>query len=124
MIIKRFEIAWLYVAFVQGNGGKRRPILVLSDYSGQLAFYAITHQFKNKSAKIQKQYCPILDWNKIAGLTMPSYIDTGKIFTIDEQNLTDLKVTGRLTRIDIINLKHFLVNYHHQKKIQDQKKDK
>ncbi|EEI71727.1 MAG: hypothetical protein DUD35_14000 [Lactobacillus sp.] len=82
MIINPFDVAWMYVAFVQGKGGKRRSILVLEDSNNDLSFYPITHQHKRKSPHIQKQYCPIVNWNQIKGLTEPSYIDIVKIFVI------------------------------------------
>ncbi|EHL98749.1 hypothetical protein HMPREF9103_01304 [Lentilactobacillus parafarraginis F0439] len=105
MTIDPFDVAWMYVGFVQGQGGKKRPILILKSQDNQLFFYAITSKFIQKSATIQKQSAPIMKWREVGGLTKPSVIDVGQIFSVDISATDTIEVTGHLTREDVINLK-------------------
>jgi PemK-like protein. len=104
------DVVTVYIAFSDGTGGKRRPVLVLKDESTKLLLYRITSKYKNKSKRIQHQYYPLLDW-QAAGCNKPSYIDIGDLASIDKSFLGEIKQLGRLSIRDIQGLKQFITQY-------------
>lgn len=101
------EIVTLYVAYTDGNGGKKRPVLVLQDVDERLTFYKITSKFNKKSNSIKKQYYQIIQW-KESGLRKQSYIDTGQILRIEKKSIGPITEIGELTNIDIQGLADFI----------------
>lgn len=74
-----FEV---YIAYVSwGDGGKRRPVLVLSKQESEVSVFRITTQYQNKSSAIQSKYLIINDWRQ-AGLDKLSYIDISKVIDL------------------------------------------
>lgn len=104
--MKRNEIVTVYVAFK--DGGKRRPILVVSDKKDRVEFFGITSQYENKSEKIKSVYFPITEW-KEAGLQKQSWIDVGTLKAIpkSKENITFKKV-GMLSVNDMKRLNRFI----------------
>ena len=91
--MKPYEI---YIAYISwGDGGKRRPVLVLREANAQVSILRITTQYENKSAAVQSKYLAINDW-KQAGLHMPSYVDTSKIVNLPAAILSNSPI-GRLS---------------------------
>ena len=87
--MKPYEI---YIAYISwGDGGKRRPVLVLREQNAQVSILRITTQYESKSAAVKSKYLAINDWQQ-AGLHMPSYIDTNKIINIPATILSDSPV--------------------------------
>ena len=87
--MKPFEF---YVAYVKwGDGGKRRPVLVLDKQEQDVSVFRITTQYQNKSAAIQKKYLVINDWQQ-SGLDKPSYIDTSKIIEVPISSVDALPI--------------------------------
>ena len=103
--MKPYEI---YIAYISwGVDGKRRPILFLEKNSGYIAVFRITSQYENKSDEIKGQYVEISDW-KQAGLSKPSYIDTGKKVEIQPSLISPQTPIGKLTENDKLRLLEFL----------------
>jgi len=98
--MKPFEI---YIAFVSwGTDGKRRPVLVLSEFENQASVFQITTQYQNKSAIIRSKYILINDWRQ-AGLDNPSYIDANRIIELPIATIDPNRI-GKLSERDIQNL--------------------
>lgn len=104
--IKSNDIVSIYVGFVEGKGGKVRPVLAIEHKNNLLTFYRLTTQYKNKSSYIKEQYYQIKDWQQ-SGLKKPSYVDVGKTITIDSSSLKDYKRIGQLSLRDANNLSEF-----------------
>ncbi|MGY2665423.1 type II toxin-antitoxin system PemK/MazF family toxin [Enterococcus faecium] len=85
--MKPNEIVTVYVAFTDKNGGKRRPILVVSDKEDRVEFFGITSQYEKKSDQIKRVYFPIAEWEK-AGLKKQSWIDVGSLKAIPKSQRT------------------------------------
>lgn len=97
----------IYTAYVEWpGGGKRRPVLILSNDEKIVRVFKITSQYAKKSPSVQKYYYCIKLWNK-AGLKKPSFIDT-----ISVENLLKSKVgfyrIGSLQLVDKKGLVNFL----------------
>ncbi len=60
--MKPNEIVTIYVAYAQGNGGKRRPVLIVGVYPKTFLLYRMTTKYIDKSRRIQAQYYPLKDW--------------------------------------------------------------
>ncbi|MBO0457062.1 type II toxin-antitoxin system PemK/MazF family toxin [Enterococcus hulanensis] len=106
--MKSNEIVTVYVAFANGQGGKRRPILVVEDKEERVAFFSITTKYEKKSEAIKNLYYPIRDW-KEAGLHKQSWIDVGTLRGISRirKDITFKKV-GKLTTTDKKMLNDFI----------------
>jgi len=77
------EIAIVYLAFTQSSGGKRRPVIVIDDFSKDLLCYPVTTKYAEKSTRIRKNYLEIVDW-QAANLNKPSWIDVGTMYRLDK----------------------------------------
>ena len=98
----------LHIAYVSwGSDGKHRPVLVLSANQDEVAVFAVTSQYYNKSAAIKAQYIAIDDW-KEAGLTKPSYIDIGRIIDLPITAVLPTPI-GKLSENDLHKLLNALV---------------
>jgi len=65
-----FEIFIAYVSW--GNGGKKRPVLVLQTTEDNISVYTITTQYASKSEAVRAKFFKINDW-KLSGLDKQSY---------------------------------------------------
>lgn len=100
--MKPNEIVTVYVAFTDKNGGKRRPILVVSDKEDRVEFFGITSQYEKKSDQIKRVYFPIAEWEK-AGLKKQSL----KAIPKSRENISFKKV-GMLSASDTKKLNRFI----------------
>jgi len=107
------DIVGIHVAYADGTGGKRRPVLIVDTRKESLRFLRLTSQYENKSSKIRKQYYPIKHW-KEAGLKKPSWIDVGSVLTVNRTHLDSITKIGALDTDDIDGLAQFIkkMDYH------------
>ncbi|GHU56496.1 hypothetical protein FACS1894132_13980 [Clostridia bacterium] len=90
----------IWIAYVAWNdGGKLRPILIISENNDFVYAFSITTKYDNKSDIIKSQYFLINDW-KISGLNEKSYIDTGDILDLQKSDIKSKKPIGELTNSD------------------------
>jgi hypothetical protein len=95
------------IAFVSWEGGgKRRPVLLLSQNDGCAEAFRITSQYANKSKAVKAQYFELLDWRH-EGLQKPSYVDTINRIEIPDAFIA-MPPVGRLTDNDKQRLIEFL----------------
>jgi hypothetical protein len=100
----------LYIAYVAWeNGGKRRPVLVLSEDGDIISVYPVTSQYGRKSESIQAQYFVINDWRQ-AGLDKQSYADTADIVELARTAIVAQSPIGKLSEADEARLLEFLAN--------------
>jgi hypothetical protein len=98
----------LFIAYVSWeNGGKNRPVLLLSVIGDVAEAFPVTTQYEGKSANIRARYFKINDW-KQAGLSKQSYVDTGAVAQIPLAELLRKAPIGRLTVADENRLLIFL----------------
>lgn len=97
-----------YVAYLNGNGGKNRPVLLLTSSQGKNYVFRLTSKFTNKSPQIKKKYFEIENW-KESGLRKKSWIDTGSIIALNQEQYV-LKPIGYLTENDFSRLEKFVEN--------------
>ena len=96
----------VYIAHVSwGDGGKRRPVLVLGCNANSVIAFNITTQYENKSDSIRSKYFPITEWRQ-AGLNNESYIDTNNTITLPLSAVEHQ--LGVLSDSDSKNLREFL----------------
>ena len=101
--MKVFEI---YIAYVTwGDGGKRRPVLILEENPSSVTAFSITTHYEDKSETIRAKYFIINDW-KQAGLDRQSYIDTNRTLTLPPTAIDS--PIGRLTLADEMRLIEFI----------------
>lgn len=108
--INQSEIVGVHVSYVNSNGGKRRPVLVLQDASDYLTFFRLTTKFDNKSSRIQRQYYRIREWEQ-AGLKQISYIDIGTVMMMKKIATNKILPIGHLSVYDIQELNKFIQQY-------------
>lgn len=108
--IKPQDIISVYISFIVGHGGKRRPILVLSVHGEELYFYQLTSQYENKSKMIQDQYYPLKNWREV-GLNKKTYVDIGLIRSANRFDLDKITRIGYLTVADQNGLADFIVQF-------------
>jgi len=99
-----FDVCIAYVSWE--GGGKRRPVLLLSNDEDYAEAFRITSQYANKSDTVTSQYLEILDWQQ-AGLAKLSYIDTIESIEVPIA-LISLPPIGKLTDNDKLRLLEFL----------------
>lgn len=99
MTIGNNDIVSLYVGYVEGRGGKSRPVLVVNSNKTDLEVYRITTKYQTKSKYIKEQYYKIKDW-KQSGLYKPSWVDVGELKYIDADE-ADIKKIGTMTAGDL-----------------------
>ncbi|BDR57687.1 hypothetical protein [Xylocopilactobacillus apicola] len=103
--MKTNEIVTIYVAFVEINGGKKRPVLIREINDVYFTAFKITSKYLNKSNKIKSQYYPIKNW-QTAGLKQKSWVDIGHLFQFPKTGLT-FKRIGKLSDFDQIGIDLF-----------------
>jgi len=98
----------IYIAYISwGTDGKRRPILFLEKNDGYVVAFRITSQYENKSEEIKRKHFKISDRQQ-AGLSKPSYIDTGKKVEFPSALISPQTPIGKLTENDKLRLLEFL----------------
>lgn len=101
------SVAFTFVEYVDGSGGKRRPVVVMSLDGDDIAFYKITSQYENKSDLIRSKYYKIRDW-AYANLNRESWVDVNHLIEIGKNSL-QFTVVGRLSGRDIKGLRDFIM---------------
>lgn len=104
--LSEHTVAFAYVEFHDGSGGKKRPVIIISLDGEKVTFYRITSQYFNKSEYIRSKYYQIRDWVE-AGLTKPSWVDTITPLTVSQDSCY-FKILGHFTKRDIIGLERFI----------------
>ena len=98
----------IYIAFISwGSGGKRRPVLVISQADAFVSVFRITTQYENKSEAVRTHYFPISEWSE-AGLEKQSYVDTGEILELPVATISERQPIGYLSAQDKEGLLEFL----------------
>ena len=98
----------IYIAYVSwGDGGKRRPVLILEKRDDSITVFNITTQYKEKSKEIRFKYYKINEWQQ-AGLDKESYIDTNKTVTLPLSSVDLANPIGTLTEPDVQGFIEFL----------------
>ncbi|MDF7638019.1 hypothetical protein PT285_01015 [Lactobacillus sp. ESL0791] len=103
--MKTNDVITLYVGYIEGKGGKRRPVIVRKISNQGLMAFKVTTKYANKSEYIKQQYYSVHDWAE-AGLKQQSWIDIGNIYEFKNKNL-QVKKIGHLTAKDQIGLARF-----------------
>ncbi|MCL1843907.1 MAG: hypothetical protein FWF79_08845 [Defluviitaleaceae bacterium] len=100
------DIYDVYIAYVSwGDGGKRRPVLILEQKAGGVIAFNITTRYECKSQSIRNKFFKIDDWQQ-AGLSQESYIDTNSTVTLPLSAVEH--PLGILTEADVKRLLAFL----------------
>ncbi|BDR56843.1 hypothetical protein [Xylocopilactobacillus apis] len=107
--MKTNDIISLYVGFIEGAGGKNRPVLVRKFTDSYIEVFKITSKYTNKSEFIKRQYYKIINW-KQAGLNRESWVDIGTILQIPNSTISFKKI-GRLSIKDQIEIDKFNDNF-------------
>lgn len=108
--IKPRDLVTIFVSFIAGQNGKRRPILVIRNTEKQLRFFSITSKYEQKSPRIKLQYYPLADW-QIAGLQKASYIDIKSQRVVAWESLSQINYVGHLSLHDAHQLQLFILSY-------------
>ena len=96
----------VYIAYVSwGDGGKRRPVLILEQGVGGVTAFNVTTRYEGKSDAIRRKYFRINDWQQ-AGLSQKSYIDTNGTVTLPCSAVEH--PLGTLSEADVQRLLEFL----------------
>jgi len=104
--MKPFDV---FIAFVGwGSGGKRRPVLMLSQENGRVHAFQITTKYETKSEAIRNKYFKINDL-RVAGLNRQSYVDTNNAIKLLPDVVAEAQQIGKLSDNDIDRLTEFLV---------------
>lgn len=101
------DVSVAYIMFISGNGGKRRPIFVISEDAKSVSFYPITSKYQKKSLAIKKNYFKINDL-KVARLKKDSWIDTGNLIQTAKPFLKSIVTIGHLSKSDLHRLAQFV----------------
>lgn len=107
--LKPNDVITAFVTFVEGTGGKSRPVLVQAANEKIISGLGLTSQYANKSEHIKKQYYEIKDW-QAAGLKKPTWVDIVRIVTLSKDRVK-ISAIGKLTDRDIEGLASFVENY-------------
>lgn len=102
------DIIDIFVSFVDTDGGKARPVLIVKMTDDKVWILKITSKYSNKSPNIRKYYFPILNWRKY-GLDKESYIDTKSYLIAKLKDLDIIKVRGHLSTKDVESLYEFII---------------
>lgn len=107
--LKSNDVITAFVTFVEGTGGKSRPVLVQASDEKIISGLGLTSQYANKSEHIKKQYYEIKDW-QAAGLKKPTWVDIFRIVRLPKSRVKVSSI-GKLTDRDIEGLTIFVENY-------------
>ena len=104
MKMNKSDIATVYVAFINSENGKRRPVYIIQENEKTIHFFSITSKYHNKSEIIKRQHVEIRDWEQ-AGLRKESWIGIGIINEIprDKKGIIWKKI-GVLSESDLRRL--------------------
>lgn len=108
--MNKYDVVTLYIAFSEGERGKRRPILIVHRDEEGIEFYRLTSKYVKKSKYIQSHYYKIKDWEEV-GLVKQSWIDIGKRLWLPMNELDKIIKIGKLTLRDKEQLVSFIENY-------------
>jgi hypothetical protein len=98
----------IHIAFMSwGDGGKRRPVLIIDENADSVTVFNITTKYESKSEKIRTKYFLINDW-KQSGLDVQSYIDTNITVTLPATAIDSKSPIGRLSAEDEMRLMEFI----------------
>ena len=100
-----FDIFIAYVSW--GDGGKKRPVLILEHRADSIMVFNITTRYERKSEDVRSKYFKIYEWQK-AGLDRESYIDTNDTVTLPLSSVDQTNPIGTLTELDVQRLVEFL----------------
>ena len=100
-----FDIFIAYVSW--GDGGKRRPVLILSGDTENVTVFNITTHYESKSEAIRAKYFIINDWQQ-AGLDRQSYVDTNGTITLPSSSIDSKNPIGKLSAVDEMRLIEFI----------------
>ena len=104
------EIYFVDIPFDENDGrSKKRPGLLMNYNSviDQFQFYKITKQFGKKSKQIKAKYFELMDWEE-EGLDTKSFIDTHRLYDIDEDSIISREPFGKISQKDKNNFVSFL----------------
>lgn len=107
MAIGNSDVVSLYVSYVDGAGGKSRPVLVIGYKNRVVNTYRLTTKFSKKSQFIKEQYYELKSWEK-AGLKQKSWVDLGEIFQFQLDKINYKKI-GKISMRDFMQLKKQLI---------------
>ncbi|MGQ4572562.1 type II toxin-antitoxin system PemK/MazF family toxin [Leuconostoc pseudomesenteroides] len=107
--LKPNDVIIAFVSFVEGTGGKSRPVLVQTADESSISGLGLTSQYTNKSQHIKKQYYKIKDW-QAAGLKKPTWIDIERTVRLPKHRV-QVSAIGKLTDRDIEGLVSFIEKY-------------
>jgi len=100
-----FDIFIAYVSW--GDGGKKRPMLILEKQGNVVFVFNVTTQYENKSEAVRAKYFKINDWRQV-GLARQSYVDTNTIRDLPTEALEGKPIIGALSESDVKRLLDFL----------------
>ena len=98
----------IYIAYVSwGDGGKKRPVLILVQMAGSVIVFNITTRYEGKNENVRRKYFRISEWQQ-AGLDKQSYIDTNSTITLPISAVDVQNPIGMLTEADVLRFIEFL----------------
>ena len=103
------DIGFCYVSFKGAEGGKRRPVFILSIMESEVTFFSVSSKYAYKSAYIRAQYFEIVDWRG-AGLPKASWIDIDSKRTMDISDVS-FDLVGTLPPSAVNELADFIESY-------------
>jgi hypothetical protein len=107
--MKNNDVAIAYVAYDDGSGGKKRPVLILKEVASDVMVMRFTTKYDNKSQRIKERYYKVQDLGE-AGLNRPSWIDAVTPVILDKE-LVEFTLLGRLSSNDQHELASFIKKY-------------
>lgn len=103
------DIGFCYVSFKGAEGGKRRPVFILSTTESEVTFFSVSSQYASKSDFIKAQYFEIVDWQGV-GLPKASWIDIGSKRSVDISDV-NFDLVGTLPANEVNDLADFVESY-------------
>lgn len=97
------DIISLFVSYVDGTGGKSRPVLVVSYKNNDVQTYRLTTKFSEKSDFIKEQYYELKYWER-AGLKQKSWVDLGDLYEFQLDKIRYKKI-GEISIKDFVQLR-------------------
>jgi mRNA interferase MazF len=95
---KQGEVLLAWLVFSDGNGTKRRPVLVAKDFGDDdILVLPITSHSSRQQTDIR-----LVDW-KSAGLRLPSVVRAQKLATISKSSVE--RKMGALSQLDLAQVK-------------------
>ncbi|WEV43482.1 type II toxin-antitoxin system PemK/MazF family toxin [Lactobacillus sp. ESL0684] len=104
------DIVDAYVTYFEGEGGKRRPALVVGRDNDTVDVLKITSKYEGKSKSVKAHRYPLKDW-QIEGLSKPSYVDIMAIQKLYISEQRYMIKRGTITDDDLEGLAKFITKY-------------